>query len=323
MTLLVTGGSGVVGRSLIGHLVAGEQEVRALVRSPAAADTVQSLGATPVAGDLDDVAGLVAAMSGVDGVFHVAGVNEMCLVDPAPMYRANVDGTRNVLRAANAAGVTRLVHTSSAVVLGEQHGSVGDERTEHRGFYLSHYEYSKVLAEQVALAEAGAVEVVIVNPSSVQGPGRASGTGKLILDLINGDLPFMVDTSLSVVDIDDCANGHLLAWEHGRAGQRYVLSGFSMSTRSAVSLLERVVGRRLRVRFVPGVVVAAGAGVVEAGYRVLRRRPPFCREMITVLRQGHTYDGSLATRELGLEYRTAEETIQRMVEWFRTAGLLD
>ncbi len=322
MTFLVTGGSGVVGRSLIEHLVADGVHVRALARSAAASDQVESLGAMPVAGDLDDAAALVAAMQGVEGVFHVAGVNDMCLPDPSPMYRANVDGTRNVLRAANAAGVARLVYTSSAVVLGEEPGTVGDERTRHRGYYLSRYEHSKVLAEQVALTEADEVDVVIVNPSSVQGPGRATGTGKLILDLINGALPLMVDTSLSVVDIDDCSEGHLRAWEHGRAGSRYVLSGFSMTTRSAVSMLEREVGHPLPVRYLPGGVVAVGAAVIEAGHRLVRRRPPFCREMMAVLRHGHTYDGSLATRELGLVYRSPEDTIRRMIAWFRSAGLI-
>jgi dihydroflavonol-4-reductase len=149
------------------------------------------------------------------------------------MYRANVDGTRNVIRAAQARGVRRIVYTSSAIVLGEEKGTVGSETSPHRGRHLSHYERSKFEAERVAFAEARDVELVVVNPSSVQGPGRATGTGGLILDVVNGKLPLMVDSTLSVIDIDDCARGHTLAEERGEPGRRYVLNGFSVSVREA------------------------------------------------------------------------------------------
>ena len=322
MTLFVTGGTGVVGRPLLTRLIAGGHSVRALARSPGAASAVRALGAEPVAGDISDVPSLVAGMKGTHAAFHVAGINEMCLTDPSPMYRANVDGTRNVVRAANAAGVERLVYTSSAVVLGERKGEVGSEMVEHRGFVLSHYERSKTLAEQVVFAEAGEVDVVAVNPSSVQGPGRATGTGKLLLDLLNDVLPVMIEVNLSIVDIDDCAQGHILALEQGVPGNRYVLSGFTMTTREAVSLLARVAGREISVRFIPAAAAQIGGGVAEIGYRMRGKQPRACREMVRVLRHGHTYDGTRATRELGLEYRSATDTVRRTVEWFRSEGLL-
>lgn len=322
MTVFVTGGTGTVGRSLVTRLIAEGNSVRALARSAGAAADLRERGAEPVEGDLSDVRALVAGMRQTTAVFHVAGVNEMCLADPTPMYRTNVDGTRNTLRAANAADVERLIYTSSAVVLGERKGEIGHERTEHRGFALSHYERSKALAEEVAFAEAGAVEVVAVNPSSVQGPGRATGTGKLILDVINGELPVMVQTNLSIVDIDDCTEGHLLAWRKGIAGERYVVSGFSMSTRDAVDLLARVIGHDLSVRFIPAFAASVGGGVAAVFARLRGTRPAVCGEMVKVLLHGHTYDGSRATKELGLEYRTAEDTIRRTVTWFESEGLL-
>jgi dihydroflavonol-4-reductase len=323
VSVLVTGGSGVVGRAVVTHLVEAGRPARALARSDEAQAVVASLGATPVVGDILDYPSLLRAMHGTDIVYHVAGVNDMCLRDPAPMYRANVDGTRNVVRAAVAAGVSRVVHTSSAVTLGEGHGMVGTERTQHRGSFLSHYERSKYLAEQVAFAESGRVDVVAVNPSSVQGPGRATGTGRLLLDLLNGRLPVMIEARLSIVDIDDCAAGHLLAAERGVSGERYVLSGFMTTTRRAVLLLEEIVGRRLRTRFLPGSLVAGAASVVGPVSRLLRRAYPVCAESIRVMRFGHTYDGSRATRDLGLEYRSAEDTIRRTVEWFAAEGLLE
>lgn len=322
MIAYVTGGSGVVGRVLVQHLVAAGHSVRALARSASAASSVRAMGAEPIPGDLSDYRSLVDGMTGASAVFHVAGVNEMCSVDPAPMYRANVDGTRNAVRAAGATGVERLVYTSSAVVLGEHRGEVGDEGSKHRGFFLSHYERSKALAEEVAFAEAREVEVVAVNPSSVQGPGRATGTGRLLLDVTNGDLGVMIETDLSIVDIDDCARGHLLALENGTPGSRYVLSGFTMSARQAVALLGMVTGRSRTVRFVPAALATAGGGAAEVAFRMMRRQPPVCREMLRVLQHGHKYDGSKATRDLGLEYTPAEVTIRRTVDWFRSEGLL-
>ncbi|MDH5371355.1 MAG: NAD-dependent epimerase/dehydratase family protein [Acidimicrobiia bacterium] len=322
MTVFVTGGSGIVGRSLVTRLVAEGSPVRALARSAEAAGDIRSLGAEPIMGDLSNVPALLSGMRGTGAVFHVAGLNAMCLADPTPLYRTNVDGTRNVLRAANAAEVPRLVYTSSAVVLGERQGEVGRETSPHRGFPLSHYERSKTLAEEVAFAEAGAVEVVAVNPSSVQGPGRATGTGKLILDVLNGDLSVMTNSNLSIVDIDDCTEGHLRAWRGGAGGERYVLSGFTMSTRAAISMLERVTGRKLSIRFVPAVAASVGASAASAYARMRRSRPRVCGEMVRVLLHGHTYDGSRATSELGLEYRKPEDTIRRTVEWFQSEGIL-
>jgi dihydroflavonol-4-reductase len=238
------------------------------------------------------------------------------------MDRVNIEGTANVLAACQVARVGRLIHTSSAAAIGERQGAVGTEISPHRGSFLSRYERSKHQAEQLVLAEAGALDVVVVNPSSVQGPGRATGTGKLLLDMLNGRLPFLVDTTVSIVDIDDCARGHLLAASNGVSGQRYLLSGASVGIIDAVALLSEVTGRTLRPRYLPGWVAAAGAGVVEFGSRVLGRQPKLCREMVRVMRAGHVYDGSRATRELGLQYRPLQLTIRRAVEWFETEGLL-
>ena len=294
----------------------------ALARSHGAAATIEGEGARVVVGDILDRATLGSLVDRADWVFHVAGVNEMCPKDPAHMDRVNIEGTANVLAACQVARVGRLIHTSSAAAIGERQGAVGTEISPHRGSFLSRYERSKHQAEQLVLAEAGALDVVVVNPSSVQGPGRATGTGKLLLDMLNGRLPFLVDTTVSIVDIDDCARGHLLAASNGVSGQRYLLSGASVGIIDAVALLSEVTGRTLRPRYLPGWVAAAGAGVVEFGSRVLGRQPKLCREMVRVMRAGHVYDGSRATRELGLQYRPLQLTIRRAVEWFETEGLL-
>ena len=319
---MVTGATGVVGAPILRLLVESGRRVGALVRSAGSAESVEAAGAVAVNGDLLNHASLVRAFSGFESVYHVGGVNQFCVSDSGPMEAANIDGSRNVVRACAAVGVRRLVYTSSAASIGEEEGTVGDERSPHRGWFLSGYERSKYLAEQAVFAERTPVEVVAVNPSSVQGPGRASGTGKLILQVIDGRLPVLVDTRVSMVDIDDCARGHLLAEANGTNGQRYILNGFTLDIRQALDLLERVTGRRAKVRFLPGWVALAGAGAYGAVPRLIGRHPRFCWEMARTMLHGHAYDGSRATRDLGLAYTPAEETLSRLYSWALEQGLV-
>lgn len=322
MNVAVTGGSGVVGRAVVSHLVSEGFDVVATSRSSEADTTLERLGAKTARSDIGDYESLVAAFSDCEWVFHVAGLNAMCIDDPVPMWEANINGTLNVAEAASKAGVARLVYTSSAAVLGEPQGEIGDEDSEHRGSFLSRYEESKYLAEQALQELDPNIEVVVVNPSSVQGPGRATGTGELILDVVNGGLRVLADTSLSLVDIDDCARGHLLAAEHGEDRRRYVLNSFTIEAREAVDMISAVLGLRLEVRFVPPWLVRS-AGPVADFLRWMRVPVPFCGEMIATVAHGHRYDGSRAARELGLEYTEAVPFMERLVEWFRSEGLTD
>lgn len=322
MRVGITGGTGVVGAAVLRHLLASGAEVVATARSKTAAEKVKEAGAMPAFGEVTDLAAMAEAFSGCEVVYHVAGVNEMCSPDPAEMYRVNVEGTRTVLRACAAASVPRMVLTSSAATIGEPKGVVADENTPHRGYYLSAYERSKHHAEKVAFAEAGDVEVVAVNPSSVQGPGRATGTGRLILQVLRGKLPVLVESDITLVDIDDCARGHLLAAERGRPGERFLLSGHSLTVSEAVDMAGDLLGREVEARFLPIPVAYAGSMLVAGGARLLGRRPSFCPEMVKVIAHGHRHDGSRATRELGLEYTPIRDTLARMIEWFRSEGMM-
>lgn len=322
MNTAVTGGTGVLGGPLVDHLLAEGHQVVALARSKEAAASLERRGATPIIGDVLDPSSLRSLVGGAHWVFHAAGVNEVCSRSPGLMDLVNIEGTRNLLMACRDAGVGRLIHTSSAAAIGERRGTIGTEASRHRGVYLSRYERSKHLSERVLLEEAGGLDVVVVNPSSVQGPGRSSGTAKLILDVLGGRLPFLVETKVSIVDVEDCARGHVLAAERGVAGERYILSGASFGMAEGIGILAEVTGRRLRPRFVPGWVATAVATAVELGARSSGRRAAICREMVRVLRAGHVYDGSRATRDLGLVYTPLETTIRRTVAWFREQGLL-
>ena len=322
--VLVTGGTGVVGRAVVRRLVADGRAVRALTRSKGSEDAAAALGAEVVRGDALDLGSLTEAMRGCSTVFHVAGVNAMCRRDPSDMIRTNVEGSSNAVRAAADAGVGRVVYTSSSSTIGEPRHTVGREDSPHRGSYLSAYERSKHLAERrvFELARTLAVDVVSVNPSSVQGPGRATGSARLLLEVVNGRLPVLVDTTISLIDIEDCAKGHVLAETRGTPGERYLLSGASLTTREAVDLLDRIWGLPRRVRFAPGWVAMAGGEFAGAVAKVLRRDATLCPEAVRTLLHGHRYDGSKAARELRLRYTPVETTLRRTLEWCEERGLV-
>ncbi len=322
--VLVTGGTGFVGGALLRRLLADGREVRALTRSDRGATMIAALGAAPAMGDLDEAAALRAAMAGAGTVFHTAGVNAMCLRDTAELFRTNVDGSEHVIRAAADAGVERVVYTSSAATIGEPEGMIGREDSAHRGSFLSAYERSKFLAE-ARVREVGdelGLPVVIVNPSSVQGPGRTGGSARLLLGLVNGRLPVVVPTFLSIVDVDDCTEGHVLAERRGVAGSRYLLNGATLSVSEAVTLLRSIGGRPRRVLTVPRSFARTGGRLAAGISRLSGRDLPVCPELVRTLLHGHRYDGSRATRELGLTYRPIEETVRRTLAWYADQGLV-
>jgi dihydroflavonol-4-reductase len=320
----LTGGSGFVGGALLRLLTGDGRKVRALARSPQAAGIVEAAGGLPIIGDVFDEDALLLGIGGCETVFHVAGVNEMCSRDPQRMLRTNVAGSVSVVRAAARAGVARVVYTSSAATIGEPRGVVGTEDTAHRGTFLSAYERSKFLAERrvFALGAELGVAVVSVNPSSVQGPGRTGGSARLLLGLVNARMPLVVDTFLSIVDVDDCTQGHVAAEERGRPGERYLLNGASLTTHRAVELVRAIAGRPRRVIRVPRAALPAAGTATGWAARVFGRDLPFCSELARTLLHGHRYDGSRATRELGLTYHGIEETFARTLGWYAEQGLI-
>jgi dihydroflavonol-4-reductase len=322
--IFVTGASGFIGGALTTRLVERGDQVVGLARSDAAAEKVAALGAEVARGDLLDEASLAAGMAGCDAAYHVAGVNSHCPSDPEMLLRVNVGGAEAAVRAAAKAGIGRMVYTSSAASLGEPEGTVGTEDCTHRGSYLSVYDRSKHEGEQAVFAAAAetGVEVVAVNPSSVQGPPRTSGNGGIIIAYLNGKLPAFVHTQVSVVDVQDCVEGHLLAAERGKSGQRYVLNGATIPALEALEIVSELSGVRDRVRMIPRPVARAAVAIAETAYRLRGKTPSVCRARVRTILHGHRYDGSRATRELGLEYTPVAETFARTIEWAVAEGLV-
>jgi dihydroflavonol-4-reductase len=322
--IFVTGASGYIGGALTTRLLERGDEVVGLARSEAAAERVAARGAEVARGDLLDEDSLADGMAGCEAAYHVAGVNSHCPSDPDMQLRVNVGGAEAAVRAAARAGIGRMVYTSSAAALGEPAGTVGTEDCAHRGSYLSVYDRSKHEGEQAVFAAAAetGVEVVAVNPSSVQGPPRTGGNGAIIIAYLNGKLPAFVDTHVSVVDIRDCVEGHLLAAERGESGRRYVLNGATLSSREALEIVSELSAVRDRVRMVPPAVARTAVAMVEAAYRLRGKTPSLCRARVRTILHGHQYDGSRATRELGLEYTPVADTFARTIEWAVAEGLV-
>ncbi len=320
----MTGGGGFIGGVLTQRLLDRGDEVVGLARTDEAAAALAARGARVVRGDVLDADALADGLQGCDVVHHVAGVNSHCPKDPERLLAVNVRGTEAVVRAAATAGSRRVVFTSSAASLGEEHGTVGTEDSPHRGSYLSVYDRSKHEAEQVAFAVAQetGVEVVALNPSSVQGPPRTGGNGAIIIAYLNGRLRAFVDTYVSVVDVQDVVSAHVLAETAGRSGQRYVLNGATISSTEALLLVSDLAGTGGRVPMVPPRLARGAATLVEQALKVGGRTSPICRARVDTILHGHRYDGSLATRELGLEYTPVRETFRRTMEWAVAEGLV-
>ena len=319
---LITGATGFVGGLLAARLVAEGRPVRALVRNLGDRERLPDPRVELAIGHLDDEESLVRAADGCEVVYHVAGMNPLCLADPAPLYRVNVEGTRRMLEAARRAGVRRVVHTSSAATLGGDGSTFMDATSGPPSEFTSHYARSKFEGEQLALGFDPRVEVVVVNPSSVQGPGRTTGTASVFIGYLNGRLPFDLPARFGLCYTVDCVNGHLLAERKGRPGQRYVLNTDTLTNSEAIDLIAVIAGLADRPRTLPLPVAMGVAGVAEAVARARGRQPRLCRESVRTLGHPHLYDGSRATRELGLRYTPLRQALEATVRWYVDQGLV-
>jgi dihydroflavonol-4-reductase len=302
-------------------LVERGHRVKALVR-PASA--LRELEAETVTGDLRDAESLRAAVAGCGAVFHVAADYRLWAPRPQELYRSNVDGTRNLLEAARQAGVERVVYTSTVGCIGLVRDGIGNEDTPVGvKDMVGAYKRSKFLAEQVALEGAtSGLPVVIVNPTAPVGDHdvKPTPTGKIVLDFLKGGMPAFIDTGLNVVDARDCAEGHLLACEKGRPGERYILGSENLTLAEILGTLARLAGRKAPTVRLP-YAVAYLAGAASTAWAGLTRRPPgIPLEGVRMARKRMWVTHEKARRELGFEPAPAETALARAVEWFGGTG---
>lgn len=327
MTTLVTGASGFVGSAVARALLAAGEPVRALVRPGSARGLPADLPLEPAAGDLDDPTSLARALKGCSALFHVAADYRLWVPEPEAMYRTNVAGTRALMLAAAEAGVARIVYTSSVATLGlRADGRPADETTPATlADMIGHYKRSKYLAEEAVreLIDRHGLPAVIVNPSAPVGPhdARPTPTGRMVLEAARGRLPAYVDTGLNLVHVDDVAMGHLLAGEHGRTGERYILGGHDMTLGEILHLIARLTGRRPpRIRLPAGALLPV-ALVAETAARLLRRGEPLVTiDGVRMARKRMYFTSAKAERDLGYRARPAESALADAIAWYRARG---
>ncbi|HEY2783220.1 MAG TPA: hopanoid-associated sugar epimerase [Steroidobacteraceae bacterium] len=327
MKALVTGATGFVGAAVARALIDRHWQVRALARKRSDRRNLRGLDVEVCEGDLGEPDSLPRAVEGCEALFHVAADYRLGAPDPAQLYRTNVDGTRHILDAAHRAGVRRVVYTSSVATIGiPADGAPGDEQTPNSlDNMIGHYKRSKYLAEDVAREAARAgVSVVIVSPSTPVGPGdvKPTPTGQLVLDAASGRMPAYVDTGLNIVHVDDVAQGHLLAFERGKSGERYILGGQDMSLREILRVIAALVGRAPpRVRLPYGVVLPI-AYLAEGIARVSGRSGRITLEGVRMSRKRMFFSSAKAVRELGYCARPAVQAFEDAIRWFRDNDLL-
>jgi dihydroflavonol-4-reductase len=331
MKCFVTGASGFIGANLVRELTANRHRVKALLRPGSDLRGLQGVDFERVEGDLSNRARLKQAMDGCEWCFHVAASYHLWLCDYAPMYLANVEGTRNVLEAAAEAGCLRIVYTSTVGCIGLPVPFAGritlsDETTPVFEAQMSnHYKRSKWQAEQVAaqLARRG-LPVIIVNPSTPVGPGdvKPTPTGQIIVDFLNRRMPAYLDTGLNWVHVRDVAIGHILAARNGHVGERYILGHAegNWTMKHAFAVLAEVSGVPAPRWRMPYVLALVAAHLNEALSRITRRPPRAPLAGVRMARHKMYFNPAKAIRELGLPQTPPREALAEAVNWFRANG---
>jgi dihydroflavonol-4-reductase len=323
--IFVTGATGFIGAGLVRELLDRNHEIKALVRQGSDRRNLYGLDIELFEGDLRDGDSLEKGLAGCDTLFHAAADYRLWTRNPESMYAANVQGTRNILEAALKRGVSKVVYTSSVGTLGNPgNGVPGNEETPVSfSDMVGHYKKSKFLAEREAESFiARGLPLVIVNPSTPVGrlDIKPTPTGKIIVDFLNRKMPAYLDTGLNLIDVEDCAKGHVLAAELGRVGEKYILGNRNMTLREIFGMLEEISSipaPKVRLPYTP---ILMAAYVNEAISRVTRREPLIPLAGVRMAGKFMYFDSSKAVKELGLPRTEVRSALEKAVDWFRNAG---
>jgi len=325
-TVLVTGATGFVGAAVVRALLARGAPVRVLARANSTRRNLEGLPVEVAVGNLDDSASLERAVQGCAALYHVAADYRLWVPDPAAMHATNVGGTRTLLRAATAAGVKRVVYTSSVATLGLlADGGAADELTPTGlAEKVGPYKQSKFLAEEEVrrLVREEGVPAVIVNPSTPVGPGdvKPTPTGRMIVEAASGRMPAFVDTGLNIVHVDDVASGHLLAFDKGIVGERYILGGENMTLARILAEIAAIVGRKPPTVKLPRALIYPIAIGAEAWARVSGKEPFVTVDGLKMAAKHMFFTSAKAERELGYRARPATHALSDAVAYFRSMG---
>ena len=326
MRCLITGASGLVGANLVEAAAQHGYAVRAMIRKNSSLKALQGLNYESAFGDVTDAASLEAAMRAVDIVFHVAAVATYWKADVQQMYHVNIEGTRNVLQAARAAKVKRVVFTSSVSALGQP--AFGKTLDETATFNLRpeqfHYAYTKVLAEGVVCEFVkDGLDVVTVNPTIIMGPRDVNLIGgAMVTEAAKQYLFYYPPGGTNMVDVADVCAGHLSAAERGRAGERYVLGGENLWYKDLMGVINDAVGKPRPWLRMPAAVLRAIAAPVDWARRQFKLQLPIDGQQLRLSAETFWFDSTRARTELGFTSRPFVETVQRTYEWYKANGYI-
>jgi dihydroflavonol-4-reductase len=324
MTTLVTGATGFLGSHVARQLVARGDTVRVLMRASSSNRAISDLSLEYVTGDLRDAVSLDRAMAGVERVYHVAADYRLWARKSKDIYDSNVGGTKNLLAAAKRAGVGQLIYTSTVATIAVDRPELPNEFTDAKlKEMVGHYKRSKWMAEREVLQAAKeGLPVIVAMPTTPVGPWdwKPTPTGKIILDFLNGKMPGYVETGLNFVGVEECAAGHLLAAEHGKAGERYLLGAENLTLKGLLDLLAKITGLRAPGMKIPH-GVALGVAYVESAYsRLVGKEPQIPVEGVKIAKHKMFVDVSRAQRELGFQPGPVEAALKRAVQWYQANG---
>jgi dihydroflavonol-4-reductase len=329
MKTFVTGATGFVGSHVAQLLSEQGATLRLLVRPTSRTENIAALKADLVTGDLRDPASLKKAIQGCDFVFHVAADYRLWVRDPDEMYRSNVEGTRSIIRAAQEAGVRRVIYTSSVATMSfTATGQAADENSPvSLQDMVGHYKRSKFMAEEIALeAGRGGANVVVVNPTTPVGEQdiKPTPTGRIILDFLKRKFPAYVDTGLNLADVKEIARGHLLAMEKATPGERYILGGENLTLKQILDKLSALTGLPSPRMQVPHAVALGFAAFDQFFTGFMFRKEP--RATIDAVRMGYKKmfaSSAKAEQKLGYKLVPVEDALRRAIQWFQAHGYVE
>jgi dihydroflavonol-4-reductase len=326
MLAFVTGATGFLGSHVARALAEQGADLRLLVRRTSNLKNIEGLKAETATGDLRDPASLEKAIAGCEVVFHVAADYRLWLRDPAEMYRSNVEGTRAILEAARKNIVRCVVYTSSVATIGfTGNGQPADEDSPvSLADMIGHYKRSKFMAEQLALeAGRGEMRVVTVSPTTPVGEHdvKPTPTGRIIVDFLKRKFPAYVETGLNLVDVRECARGHIAALEKGKSGERYILGGENLTLKQILDKLGEIAGLSSpKVKLPYFVAYIAGAVDQTVSGRMLGREPRATVETVRMGKKKMWASSGKAEHELGWKISSPDDALRRAVAWFRANG---
>ncbi len=326
MRTLVTGANGFVGSAVLRHLLDAGHDVRVLVRPGSNKKKLDGLSIEIVEGDLLKSATLKSAVANCNNLFHVAADYRLWIPNPETMYKTNVDGTRKLMLAAADAGLDKVVYTSSVATLGyNEDGSPANEETPSSlEQMIGHYKRSKYLAEKEVndLVKNKGLPIIIVNPSTPIGPRdiKPTPTGRIVLDTICRRMPAYVDTGLNIVHVDDVALGHLLAFEKGKFGERYILGGDNLSLKNILDEIDVITGeKQTRIRL-PHNLVLPIAQVMELWSKITGKEPRATVDGVRMSKKQMYFSSDKAITQLSYKPRPAMEALKDAIGWFKENG---